>query len=367
MSKTTCLITTKKMIDISKELNVPLDTIKDKVTKIIEQKYNEINTQQKLSNTEIKSGVSELFESNPELANSVYETLGFSQETNNFYEDNIKPKPNTIFAFGRNVSIRDASNPYKKTDPSKNPDVAFVFTENAQAYAAYTPSMRSGDRILASASPETVKLNVSDMAGSATPNTAGIRSINGKTKQPNVFGIVVKKYQQLNGIGSRFVAKEGQFNDTDSDFMTFQAFNRSFFESLQLSRKKEIVMPGSIALGRSALPFRFAEWLQKEINNRLGVNYSIAKTETAGYDGYGLKFNPETNRNTVDRSLNGYTGLEMIDMFTQAGNIPSNIIFSKEWVDTGKFGNIAQNTYHLGYTPTTPTQEQIENKQKECE
>ena len=54
-------------------------------------------------------------------------------------------------------------------------------------------------------------------------------------------------------------------------------------------------MPGSIALGRSALPLRFAEWLQKEINARLGVNYSIVKTETAGYDGYGLKFNPETN------------------------------------------------------------------------
>ena len=72
-------------------------------------------------------------------------------------------------------------------------------------------------------------------------------------------------------------------------------------------------------------------------------------------------------RNTTDKSLNGYTGIEMIDMFIKAGNIPSNIIFSKEWVDTGKFGNIAQNTYHLGYTPTTPTQEQIENKQKECE
>ena len=31
----------------------------------------------------------------------------------------------------------------------------------------------------------------------------------------------------------------------------------------------------------------------KEINIRLGVNYGIVKTETVGYDGYGLKFNPE--------------------------------------------------------------------------
>ena len=197
--------------------------------------------------------------------------------------------------YGSNVSIRDASNPYKKTDPSENPDIAFVFTENAQAYAATTPSMRGGDKLLSTASPETVKINVSDMAGTKTPNTAGIRSIDGKTKQPNVFGIVVKKYQQLNGINSKFVAKEGQFNDTDSDFMLFQAFNRDFFEKLQLSKKKEIIMPSSIALGRSALPLRFAEWLQKEIKNRLGVDYSITKTETAGYDGYGLKFNSEIN------------------------------------------------------------------------
>ena len=46
-------------------------------------------------------------------------------------------------------------------------------------------------------------------------------------------------------------------------------------------------------------------------------------------------------RNTIEPSLNGYTGLEMIEMFNDAaqigiGYIPSNVIFSKEWVDTGK-------------------------------
>ena len=38
-------------------------------------------------------------------------------------------------------------------------------------------------------------------------------------------------------------------------------------------------------------------------------------------------------RNTTTTSLNGYTGLEMIEMFKQAGPIPSNIVFSKEWYD----------------------------------
>lgn len=44
-------------------------------------------------------------------------------------------------------------------------------------------------------------------------------------------------------------------------------------------------------------------------------------------------------RNTTETTLNGYTGLEMIEMFNKAGEIPSNVIFSKEWVDTGKLNN----------------------------
>ena len=41
-------------------------------------------------------------------------------------------------------------------------------------------------------------------------------------------------------------------------------------------------------------------------------------------------------RNTTQTSLNGYTGLEIIDMFNDAGTIPSNVVFSKEWFNTGK-------------------------------
>lgn len=40
-------------------------------------------------------------------------------------------------------------------------------------------------------------------------------------------------------------------------------------------------------------------------------------------------------RNTHVKSLNGYTGLEMMDMFNNAGVIPENIIISKEWFDIG--------------------------------
>lgn len=47
--------------------------------------------------------------------------------------------------------------------------------------------------------------------------------------------------------------------------------------------------------------------------------------------------------NTDKASLNGYTGLEMIDMFLAAGPIPSNVMFSEEWVNTGKFSTNTEN------------------------
>lgn len=60
-------------------------------------------------------------------------------------------------------------------------------------------------------------------------------------------------------------------------------------------------------------------------------------------------------RNTDKASLNGYTGLEMIDMFLKAGSIPTNVVFSKEWVDTGKFNlsreGLEDFSYTEGYLP----------------
>jgi hypothetical protein len=43
-------------------------------------------------------------------------------------------------------------------------------------------------------------------------------------------------------------------------------------------------------------------------------------------------------RNTYERSLNGYTGIEMIEMFIDAAGgklslIPDNVYFSGEWYD----------------------------------
>ena len=45
-------------------------------------------------------------------------------------------------------------------------------------------------------------------------------------------------------------------------------------------------------------------------------------------------------RNTYTRSLNGYTGIEMIRMFIDAGPIPENVVFSEEWERTHLFDNL---------------------------
>ena len=61
-------------------------------------------------------------------------------------------------------------------------------------------------------------------------------------------------------------------------------------------------------------------------------------------------------RNKLDEAtLSGYTGEEMIDMFLSARPIPSNIIFSEEWLNTGKFNlskqEIEDFSYEKGYLP----------------
>lgn len=60
-------------------------------------------------------------------------------------------------------------------------------------------------------------------------------------------------------------------------------------------------------------------------------------------------------RNAVNEmSLNGYTGGEMIDMFIEAGNIPSNVFFSEEWSKSGKFGTREQVTAREYFTEIFP-------------
>ncbi len=173
---------------------------------------------------------------------------------------------------------------YKKGDPQKNPDVNYVFTENAEAYVVSNKVVL--DKIPDFPNQGKTKLNVSDVNGT---NQAGVRTDSKGNISPNAYGIVVKKYQQdANG---RFVAKEGQFQDTDEDFALFVKLNEDMFKRLSESSNKKIVFPTQMGLGKAALPKRFAEWLQTRLSEKFGIQSTIEKNARADYDGYGLRLN----------------------------------------------------------------------------
>lgn len=72
---------------------------------------------------------------------------------------------------------------------------------------------------------------------------------------------------------------------------------------------------------------------QKDITNNIRKLYECARQ------------NPDKKfmvayRNTYNCTINGYTGIEMIRMFIDAGPIPANVYVSEEWINTGMFDNI---------------------------
>ena len=182
---------------------------------------------------------------------------------------------------------------YRKGDPQSHPDVNYVFTENAEAYIV--PTGVSLDKVPNFPNQGKTKLNVSDVHGT---NQAGIRTDAKGNISPNAYGIVVKKYQQdANG---RFVAAEGQFQNTEEDFKLFVSLNEDMFQRLSESKNTKIVFPTQMGLGKAALPKRFVEWLQSELSTRFGINSTIEKNQRADYDGYGLKLNSISMTSSVE-------------------------------------------------------------------
>ena len=201
------------------------------------------------------------------------------------YYTNKSPQPSftsTQATTDKTVTVATTATPYKKGLPQQNPNTAYVFTENAEAYA-YTNSIDLELQGVKFPNPNAPKINVSDVNGT---NQAGIRTDARGNISKNAFGIVVKKFQQdANG---RFIAKEGQFQDTDADFELFKSLNEDMFNRLEKSGLNQIVFPSQMALGKAALPLRFVNWLAKELYDRYGITSTIEENTRADYEGYGL-------------------------------------------------------------------------------
>lgn len=230
-----------------------------------------------------------------------------------------------------NISLSTVG--YKKGDPQRNPNTDYVFTENAEAYA-YSNGTDLSSFGVKFPNPNKPKINVSDVSGT---NQAGIRTDNNGNISQNAYGIVVKKYQQdANG---RFVAKEGQFQNTEEDFKLFTSLNEDMFDRLSKSSNKEIVFPTQMGLGKAALPLRFAEWLKNELENRFGIVSKIEKNTRADYDGFGLKLL------SVKQSQNSESeAVEEAPIFEEEND---NMQSAKELVDR----MIADSKEHIKFNP----------------
>ena len=169
---------------------------------------------------------------------------------------------------------------YTKETPNDK-SKGFFFTENLQAYLATRNRIKEVTEL--PRQNKNIKLDVT-----AVNNQAGIRfdRNNGRPNE-NAFAIISKKYQQ-NDNSDSFVAEEGQFKDTDSDFELFKKYNSEAINEAIAYNKPLVVAEAGIATGKSALPLRFAEWLNNELKNKLGIQGDIKENTTEGYNGYGI-------------------------------------------------------------------------------
>lgn len=197
------------------------------------------------------------------------------------YQTTFQKIDNTTSS-GKTVELLNNKNPYTKVTAVNNRDTDYIFTENAEAYTASQKLISDKDEKDFPYAPNMPKLNVTSVN-----NQAGIRTDVKGNVNPNAYGVVVKKYQQ-NKEG-KFVTQEGVFKDTNYDFKLFTDLNNDVFKRLKESTNNKIVVPGQFALGKAALPLRFAKWLQEKLQSELGVVTEIKQNTTTGYSGYGLQ------------------------------------------------------------------------------
>jgi hypothetical protein len=210
---------------------------------------------------------------------------------------------------------------YTKQTPNDK-SKGFFFTENLQAYLATRNRIKEVTEL--PRQNKNIKLDVT-----AVNNQAGIRfdRDNGRPNE-NAFAIISKKYQQ-NDNSDSFVTEEGQFKDTDSDFKLFKKYNTEAINEAIAYNKPLVIAEAGIATGKSALPLRFAEWLNNELETKLGIQGTIKENTSTGYKGYGI-FNLEkieinqsaTNVKSVDseKSSTIATDIEVFNKLVSDNN-----------------------------------------------
>lgn len=207
-------------------------------------------------------------------ANSEYPTISQAVEQQSTQDTVNSVKLDGKGPSGQTVYI--SKQLFYKDQPQQHPNVQYIFTDNAQAYAKAQGLSMQG---FANQNPV---LNVS--SGATGTNQACIRTGSDGKITPNAFGLVVKVNQQ--DASGKWLSKDGCFQDNQGDIMAFKSWVNHML--VRIDNSKPIVFPSAIALGKAALPREAAEWLGLQLLSRFNIKSTVQENTRAGYTGYGL-------------------------------------------------------------------------------
>ncbi len=131
---------------------------------------------------------------------------------------------------------------YTRENVRKNPNTAYVFTENTHSITAFPNTQGGGSAII--------------------------------RPEPNAFAIVTKKKYDYN------TRENVDYSDTPEDFAEFTEVNTKLINELKNSGKSKIVFPQGFATDKAKMPTRFAEWLQKALLDNFGLVTELNSTKT---------------------------------------------------------------------------------------
>ena len=163
-----------------------------------------------------------------------------------------------------------------KGDPRAHRDTLYVFTDNLQASnVAFNEEI--GDTIEVEGG---VKMNVKS-------TSAIMRTDSNGDLNPNAVGLVTKKNaQNKNGV---FIAEEGFFQDTDTDFAAFETANRRAINKIkelifgENSPYVKLSMVEGLATDKAVLPERFADKLADMLEKELGIYTQKVISKNGGF------------------------------------------------------------------------------------
>ena len=193
-----------------------------------------------------------------------------------------------------------AKNNYTKQTAEDYPKYGFIFTENAEKLGT--------------------NFNVSRSQAVIRTNQQGERN-------PNALAIVTKKMQKVGA----------NFTNSEADFTQFKELNTELINNIVNSKFERIIVPtGGFAMEKAKLPTRFAEWLQNELQTKLGIATELVDR---GEGLSGLTNSKKYEEPTTQQSANPLVeaGIKPTDM---SGNAAKDIQMASESTQFIGFGTV---------------------------